>query len=53
MFGNKTRHEYQTLSPRRVWRVAVEDLAPLKAVVQTFYAEIKRPADPWPDAASK
>ena len=53
MFGNKTRHEYQTLSPRRVWRVAVEDLAPLKAAAQTFYAEAKRPGDPWPDALPK
>lgn len=53
MFGNKTRHEYQTLSPKRVWRVATEDLLPLKAAVEIFYAETKRPADPWPDAKPK
>lgn len=50
MFGNKTRHEYQTISIRRIWRVAVEDIPPLKVVIEKFYAEVKRPADPWPDA---
>lgn len=49
-FGNKTRHEYQMISPRRVWRVAVEDIPPLKGVIQRLYSEAKRPADPWPDA---
>lgn len=50
IFGNKTRHEYQTISPKRIWRIAVEDIAPLKAAIQAFYAEAKRPADPWPGA---
>ena len=53
MLGNKTRHEYQSISARRIWRVATEDLAPLKAAAQIFYAEVKRPADPWPDAEPK
>jgi uncharacterized protein with HEPN domain len=52
-FGNKTRHEYQTISARRIWRVAIEDIPPLKAEIRQFYAELKRPADPWPDAESK
>jgi uncharacterized protein with HEPN domain len=50
LFGNKTRHEYQSISSKRIWEVVVEDLPPLKAVVAKFYAEVKRPADPWPDA---
>jgi len=49
-FGNKTRHEYQTISPKRIWRVAAEDIPPLKAVIKELYAEVKRPADPRPDA---
>jgi uncharacterized protein with HEPN domain len=53
VFGNKARHEYQSMSARRVWRIAVEDLAPLKVVIREFYAEVKRPADPWPDAETK
>jgi len=53
VFGNKTRHEYQSISARRIWRVAVEDIPPLKTVIREFYAELKRPADPWPDAESK
>lgn len=53
MLGNKTRHEYQSISARRIWRIAVEDIPPLKSVVQNFYAEAKRPADPWPDGAPK
>jgi uncharacterized protein with HEPN domain len=50
LFGNKTRHEYQSISPWRIWRVAAEELAPLKTAIETFYAEVKRPADPWPGA---
>jgi uncharacterized protein with HEPN domain len=49
-FGNKTRHEYQSISARRIWRIAVDDIPPLKTVVQQLYAEVKRPVDPWPDA---
>lgn len=49
-FGNKTRHEYQSISVRRVWRIAVEDIPPLKVVIAQLYGEVKRPADPWPDA---
>lgn len=49
-FGNKTRHEYQSIAARRIWKVVQEDLPPLKAAIETFYAEVKRPADPWPDA---
>jgi uncharacterized protein with HEPN domain len=52
-FGNKTRHEYQTISPKRIWRVAIEDIPPLKLAIQELYAEVKRPADPWPDASPK
>ena len=52
-FGNKTRHEYQSISPKRVWRIAVEDIPPLKTVIQQLYNEVKRPADPWPDAEPK
>jgi uncharacterized protein with HEPN domain len=53
IFGNKTRHEYQSISPRRIWRVAVEDIPPLKAAIAELYAEIKLPADPWPDATPR
>jgi uncharacterized protein with HEPN domain len=49
-FGNKTRHEYQSIAARRVWKIVQEDLPPLRAAVESLYAEIKRPADPWPDA---
>jgi uncharacterized protein with HEPN domain len=50
LFGNKTRHEYQSISAKRIWTVAIDDLPPLKAVVERFYGEVKRPVDPWPDA---
>jgi len=52
-FGNKTRHEYQSINPRRVWETATLELDALRKVCATLYAEAKRPADPWPDAESK
>ncbi len=46
-------HSIELILLGKTWRVAVEDLAPLKTVIQQFYAEVKRPADPWPDAEPK
>lgn len=48
--GNVLRHNYDDVAPRLIWEVVVNHLTPLKRVTQTLYAEVKRPADPWPDA---
>lgn len=51
--GNVLRHLYDDVAPSLLWEVVVRDLAPLKQVAKTPYAEVKRPADPWPDAETK
>jgi uncharacterized protein with HEPN domain len=48
--GNVLRHNYDDIAPSLVWAVIDGGLAPLKAAARTLYAEVKRPADPWPDA---
>lgn len=51
--GNVLRHQYDDIAPRLIWGVVADGLAPLKAAVSLLYAEVKRPADPWPDAQGK
>lgn len=51
--GNVLRHQYGDVAPRLLWAVVVEGLPQLKEAVSQLYAEAKRPADPWPDVASK
>lgn len=51
--GNVLRHLYDDVAPSLLWEVVVRDLAPLKEVAAKLYAEVKRPADPWPDAEPK
>ncbi|MBC7768100.1 MAG: DUF86 domain-containing protein [Phycisphaerales bacterium] len=48
--GNVLRHNYDDVAPSLVWGVVSGGLEPLKAAARTLYAEVKRPADPWPDA---
>lgn len=48
--GNVLRHQYDDVAPVLLWEVVVGGLAPLKSAAQTMYAEVKRSADPWPDA---
>ena len=48
--GNVLRHNYDDIAPSLVWGVVSGGLGPLKSAARTLYAEVKRPADPWPDA---
>ena len=32
--GNFYRHDYEDVLPRRVWKTLVEDLPPLRAVIE-------------------
>lgn len=51
--GNVLRHLYDDVAPSLLWEVVVRDLAALKAAAEKLYTEVKRPADPWPDAEPK
>ncbi len=51
--GNVLRHQYDDVAPALVWAVVANGLGPLQQAARTLYAEVKRPADPWPDAAGK
>jgi uncharacterized protein with HEPN domain len=51
--GNVLRHQYDEIAPRLVWQLVVSGLGPLKSAAQALYGEVKRPADPWPDAEPK
>lgn len=49
--GNVLRHLYDDVAPSLLWELVVRDLPPLKDVAVKLYVEVKRPADPRPDAA--
>lgn len=49
-FGNFSRHAYQAISAIRVWDTATSELGRLRSVCELYYATVKHPADPWPDA---
>ena len=51
--GNVLRHQYDFVAQSLIWGVVVNHLAPLKQAAQSLYAEVKRPADPWPDAENQ
>jgi uncharacterized protein with HEPN domain len=41
-FGNVLRHDYPKVKHRRVWEIVTEDLAPLKAAVETILHDLER-----------
>ncbi|MGH6950197.1 MAG: HepT-like ribonuclease domain-containing protein [Vitreimonas sp.] len=48
--GNVLRHNYDDVAPRLIWEVVANHLGALKQAAQSLYRQVKRPADPWPDA---
>ena len=40
-FGNVLRHDYPNVKDRRVWQIVTEDLAPLKAAVETILHDLE------------
>jgi uncharacterized protein with HEPN domain len=40
--GNVLRHDYPRVKDPRVWQIVSEDLAPLKAAVETILADLQR-----------
>ena len=51
-FGNVVRHAYHLVDHRIVWNIATYEMPVLKAAAARLYADVKLPADPWPDAES-
>jgi uncharacterized protein with HEPN domain len=41
-FGNVLRHDYPNVKHRRVWEIVTNDLAPLKAAVETILHDLER-----------
>lgn len=41
-FGNVLRHDYPNVKHRRVWDIATEDLASLKAAVESILHDLER-----------
>jgi uncharacterized protein with HEPN domain len=41
-FGNVLRHDYPDVKHQRVWQIVTEDLAPLKAAVETILYDLER-----------
>jgi len=50
-FGNVARHGYDQLVGETLDDAVRHDLPILKAACERLYAQVKRPADPWPDAS--
>jgi uncharacterized protein with HEPN domain len=40
-FGNVLRHDYPNVKDRRVWEIVTDDLAPLKAAVETVLHDLE------------
>jgi uncharacterized protein with HEPN domain len=40
-FGNVLRHDYPNVKDRRVWEIVTDDLAPLKAAVETILHDLE------------
>jgi uncharacterized protein with HEPN domain len=41
-FGNVLRHDHPNVKDRRVWEIVTNDLASLKAAVETMLADLQR-----------
>lgn len=50
--GNVMRHGYEIIDVQIIWNIVKHDLPRLKAAAERIYAQVKQPADPWPDAES-